>query len=127
MSNKLENICISLETAKRLHEAGIKIKSYFYWVKNESDKATTYIEYYLTDSPEKKHCEVYPAPTAEELENLILRNHGYTRQKKRCVLYDPLGTMDGNLAILHIVEHADLKESLSEHLIWLTENGYLKD
>jgi len=71
---KAEKICVSLETAKRLHEAGIVVDSYFHWVgskfsarkpiltfNNIMPEAFTYCEQY------RMGLFKYPAPTAEEL------------------------------------------------------------
>lgn len=75
----LENICISLENAKKLNEIGIEQQSYFYWEKcpnennftikdEENHDANTY-EY--SDLHRLKNQEHYSAFTADELVKFI--------------------------------------------------------
>ena len=76
-----EEICVSLETAKRLHEAGIKVDSYFHWVgskfsarkpmltfNNIMPEAFTYCEQY------RAGLFKYPALQAEELKDWLASN-----------------------------------------------------
>ena len=72
-----EELCVSLETAKRLHENGIVVESYFAWVKLEflggiSDwhiEKTQDVLLHLNDDFYKIEC--YPALTAEELRKYL--------------------------------------------------------
>jgi hypothetical protein len=66
MAHNLEDICVSLETAKRLQEAGIVIESLFSWFYYEN---ATFSEPHLKlTSDNRAGWSSYPAPTAEEFD-----------------------------------------------------------
>ncbi len=141
----LEKICVSLETAKKLHEAEIKIESIFYWVKNRSDKVTIYTEYYLTDSwDDYQHCEIYPAPTAEEIElpDYVEVGDSDDFHEKLYFLNITLGVNHWRINYINrwnnkaLIDYDELEDVFEfEHKlcevmcyvkIWLKEQGYLK-
>jgi len=74
----LENLCVSLETAKKLHEAGIRVESCFYWWEcswgNHQNTEWHLGTKYDSDLQKMNwawlECS-FPAPTAEELWKLI--------------------------------------------------------
>jgi len=76
VANKIEEICVSLETAKRLQEAGIVIDAIFYWAKLtgrdfQSDWHIIGHDEMVNISFGKYAIETYqfyPAPTADEFE-----------------------------------------------------------
>lgn len=88
MANKPEDICVSLETARRLHDAGIVIDSCFYWIQYDAYDFELRTDFHLVSNDameNKRHDDTvnvlryYPAPTAEEfdyteLPDSIVRN-----------------------------------------------------
>jgi hypothetical protein len=62
----LENLCVSLETAKKLQEAGIVIGSVYGWVVYKSGEIKL-VEADKHHSFQDQVSAYYPAPTAEEL------------------------------------------------------------
>jgi hypothetical protein len=124
----LEKICVSLEMAERLHEAGIMIESVFSWVKISWDtgcmenfelmSCNDLIPYQLEEGYK---IESYPAPAAEEIE---LPSHITTYQ---CGCEDCKGQYQCfNIIIRHTTTNPKMSEARAEMLLWLTENGYLK-
>lgn len=137
----LEDICISLETAKKLFKAGIKIDSEFYWVQKsgysfQSDWAlitsADYLKLCFEPVYDDVHevIEAYPAPTAEEIERYITDDYKDARYSFESFYEDgaiSIRCYDYKHESLYKSEwYGNKTEALSEMLLWLQENGYLK-
>ncbi len=147
MASELEKICVSLETAKKLHKAGIEIESCFYWVITHKEiKLEIPSRALITDVENGEYyChdwKIYPAPTAEEIElpsyiridvdngdgtkhvrfyNLeISKNDGFWNIQYFNRETLTLGIFDGDK------RSERLCEVLSLIRFWLQEQGYLK-
>ena len=141
----LEDICISLETARKLVEAGIKIEYYFFWVRTygfdiESKWEIRTMKELIVlgldqeiedDVHEVALFEVYPAPTAEELWELLpfcigkKPNSDLTPYMKDVTLGGIAYWDRESKEILHlIVIKSTLCESFAKMAIWLKQNGY---
>ena len=72
MANKPEDICVPLEMAKRLQEAGIVIDTVWYWIKRSDTWILTNNDCRYSHCVEKWLGEseriLYPAPTADEFD-----------------------------------------------------------
>ena len=131
-----EKFCVSLEAAKRLHEAGIMVDSYFHWA-IISQKITfnpLYNEVYVLDHKTKEFWNAnnnlggnsISAPQAEELEYYI--TDGYTRVD----LAIGIKYFGGKLGIVCKIDytfivsgdHNKRCEALAELAIKLKEAGY---
>lgn len=68
-----EQICVSFETAKALHDAGIELDTHFYWYQSrvigKGPFLMVFDDPYLSINDPVELC--YPAPTAEELRGLL--------------------------------------------------------
>jgi hypothetical protein len=125
----LEDICVSLETANSLVEAGVVIESIYIW---GNDCVTNEIRLFRSDSTRlvDKQQPVYPAPTAEEIKlpthypsklddfnyecHIGILNNGYT------VCYT-----DGLSYPTPTFANSKLCEALAQMLLWLKKEGYL--
>lgn len=131
METKLEKICVSLETAKRLQEAGIVIDTIFGWFYNTKFNLSmldnTSSEFYSAN------WLYYPAPTAEEI-NLpsVVVAEGfrfYLRISKdhQCWKINYC-RLDSEEHIVHLIDDGDktdslkLCEVLATVAIWLKQN-----
>ena len=131
-----EKFCVSLETAKRLQEAGIVVDSYFHWVgskfsarkpmltfNNIMPEAFTYCEQY------RMGLFKYPAPTAEELWSILPHRIDVDRCSYRLKLYklfddDILAEYEFNYTTPYYVsEDNKLCETLAKLAIKLKEAG----
>jgi hypothetical protein len=132
----LENICVSLETAKALFEAGIVIESTFYWWEcswgNHQNTEWHLGTKFDSDLQRMNWAWLerrYPAPTAEELFNLIplkilYKNYvhflSFRRNYSRNNKYELFGNFGGKT-----FDNKRLCELLADLLLWLKKEGYL--
>jgi len=141
-----ENICISLEMAKKLKENGIECKSCFYWVNARcEDESYRYVlavlkqcgySEILSDNHITDIKEIYPAPTLQEFLKLLpfeIQESGSLRVKYYLMIerlsaeyFRVKYISDSGVSIGRIDVDEDLKIALSETLIWLKQNNYLK-
>ena len=132
-----EKFCVSLEAAKRLHEAGIMVDSYFHWA-IISQKITfnpLYNEVYVLDHKTKEFWNAnnnlggnsIPAPTAEELWSILPHRIDVDRCSYRLKLYklfddDILAEYEFNYTTPYYVsEDNKLCETLAKLAIKLKE------
>lgn len=135
MSNELKSICVSLETAKKLVEAGIVIESVFSWFYFDEIVGTKGIQklpvqWLIKDWTRKNEEEgkCYPAPTAEEIvvvmpESLNIKGWDKPLKMERSdgkyhCFYDIYG---------EVLHNDKLCEALAQMLPWLKQEGYLKE
>jgi hypothetical protein len=123
----LEKICVSLETAEKLVEAGIKIESEIFW--QWIDEKGTYIPMLKSDIDRLSSVlaiKRYPAPTAEELFDLIplsidfegcIRFISIRRNQTRTNKYEMFDNFGGAT-----FDNPKLSETLAQIVLWLTEN-----
>lgn len=134
---KLEDICISLETAKALVGVGLEIESVCWWIE-QSYQVPMLVDHkpnvWMSD------VKIYPAPTVEELlillprEIIIKKPYDIYSLIIRKLLYDNIYVnyfnskrwMLVNIAI-HNERLSNIKlcEALAELLLWLKKEGYL--
>jgi len=122
----LENICVSLETAKKLHEAEIKIDSVHGWVIDPFRE-----KFYIKTLDMIPVREWYPAPTAEEIKlprYFVSEEDGFDYEC-HIGIYDNGYTITYTDGIVYPTPtFADEKECevKAQMLLWLNEKGYLK-
>jgi hypothetical protein len=130
----LENICVSLETAKKLVEAGIVLESVFSWFFNKNALYSTFPMLKFTND-NRARWSSYPAPTAEELWKLLPFCIGETPTSSltpfmqtiilNTIVYRDSERKNDSVKWMVVVKDT-LCEAMSEMFFWLKENGYLK-
>ena len=134
MANKPEDICVSLDTAKRLQESGIVIDALYYWMQYDAYDFEIRTDFHLVtnEALENKReddtvnvIRYYPAPTAEEFERFITSDYNDNVTKIDTI------TNGGNVSVgIHNFEkktfyqgrwHAKKTEALAEIALYLTQ------
>ncbi len=147
MIELLENLCVSLETAKALVATGIVIESVFSWFTRCNESRLDYTDWLNVDKWQQ-----YPASTSEELWTLIPytlnspnleyndRGHLKFYIESRETYYQDVNKklLDANVVAWNtylaritdnykVNESFNLKlcEALAQMLLWLKKEGYL--
>ena len=133
MENKPEDICVNFETAKRMHEAGIVVNSLYVWYRGKTrtvwganlstpNWSLSYLGAYTfaESSRLSPNCEMYLAPTAEEILPIYIESIKKSLWNKDHMMYI---VEFGNL-IAKCADGAKLCEAFADAVMKLKEAGY---
>ncbi len=130
----LQKLCVSLETAEALVEAGIVIESIHYLLITHNETKLEIPTKALRDDIKKGeyYChdwKLYPAPTAEEIERFMTGNYSDARNS-----YESFFEQDTVSVRCYDWLHEELfssgwysnkTEAMAEITLWLKKEGYL--
>jgi hypothetical protein len=114
----------TLETAKKLHDAGIKIDSqYTYFEGCKESKPTVFAAWgYKSICPAPTFCELWAL-----LPNEITKGGTFHKElNHRTICY---ADSYSKVLLLHdiLIQDGNLAEAAAQLLLWCHENGYLKE